>query len=83
MAETERLIWSWRLLHGGHPVLRYCIGQAAVDQDPAGNRKLNKARSTGRIDAAVALVMATARAVVGGGEADRRNVYEDRGLVVI
>jgi phage terminase large subunit-like protein len=31
---------------------------AVVVRDPAGNRKLDKKKSTGRIDGAVALVMA-------------------------
>jgi phage terminase large subunit-like protein len=33
-----------------------------VDQDPAGNRKLAKDKSSGRIDGAVALAMALRRA---------------------
>jgi hypothetical protein len=35
-----------------------CAANAVVQQDPAGNRKLDKARSTGRIDGMVSLVMA-------------------------
>lgn len=44
--------------HGGQPVLRWCASNAVVETDPAGNRKLTKQRSTGRIDALIALVMA-------------------------
>jgi phage terminase large subunit-like protein len=35
-----------------------CIANAVAAQDPAGNRKLDKARSRSRIDGAVCLAMA-------------------------
>jgi len=35
-----------------------CAANAVVIKDPAGNRKLDKAKSTGRIDGMVAMVMA-------------------------
>jgi len=47
-----------RMNHGGHPVLNMCASNAVVIKDPAGNRKLDKSKSTGRIDGMVALVMA-------------------------
>jgi phage terminase large subunit-like protein len=47
-----------QLRHGGHPVLRWCMANAVIERDAAGNRKLNKAKSYGRIDVAVAAVMA-------------------------
>ena len=54
--ETEFL--ASRIAHAGNPILRMCAANAVVTQDPAGNRKLNKAKSTGRIDGMVALTMA-------------------------
>lgn len=56
----EELAVQGRLVHGGHPVLRWCVSNAVVDRDAAGNRKLTKAKSFGRIDAGVAAVMAVA-----------------------
>lgn len=47
-----------RMRHGMHPVLTMCAGNSVVTKDPAGNRKLDKARATGRIDCMVALAMA-------------------------
>jgi phage terminase large subunit-like protein len=47
-----------RLAHGNHPVLSMCAANAVVQTDPAGNRKLTKAKSSGRIDGMVALAMA-------------------------
>lgn len=46
------------LLHGGHPVLTMCAANAVAVSDPAGNRKLDKSKATGRIDGMVALAMA-------------------------
>jgi phage terminase large subunit-like protein len=54
----ERAILEQSLRHGGHPVLTWNVGNAIVVTDPAGNRKVDKSRSTGRIDGLVALIMA-------------------------
>jgi phage terminase large subunit-like protein len=35
-----------------------CASNSVVDRDPAGNRKLSKKRSSGRIDGMTALLMA-------------------------
>ena len=58
LRDLEVLILEQRLRHGAHPVLTMCMANAVVQADPAGNRKLNKVKSTGRIDGAVALTMA-------------------------
>jgi phage terminase large subunit-like protein len=39
-------------------VLAMCAANAVAVSDPAGNRKLDKAKATGRIDGLVALAMA-------------------------
>jgi phage terminase large subunit-like protein len=57
----EAAILSRRLRHDGHPVLRWCIGNIAVEFDAAGNLKLSKKVSTERIDGAAALVNAVDR----------------------
>lgn len=44
--------------HGGNPVLAMCAANAVSVPDPAGNRKLDKSKATGRIDGMVALAMA-------------------------
>lgn len=56
--ELERLIAEGKLRHGGNPVLNMCAANAIIESDPAGNRKLTKAKSRGRIDGMVALAMA-------------------------
>jgi len=57
----EAELLNSRVRHGGNELLGWCIANSIVDQDEAGNRKLNKARSYGRIDGAVALLMALNR----------------------
>jgi len=54
----ETLLLNEQMSHGAHPVLTMCMANSRVERDPAGNRKLNKAKATGRIDAAIALAMA-------------------------
>jgi phage terminase large subunit-like protein len=53
----EAEVLNARIAHGGHPVLTMCMANAVVQIDPAGNRKLVKDKSAGRIDGAVALAM--------------------------
>jgi len=61
--EYERMLLDGQLRHDGNPVMTWCMANAVVMADPAGNRKLSKERATGRIDGAVAAVMAIGRAM--------------------
>ena len=54
---TEVLCLDRKLRHGKHPILTMCMNNAVVEGDETA-RKLSKRRSNGRIDGAVALVMA-------------------------
>lgn len=54
----EAELLNGRLRHGGHPVLTWCAANAVAERNAAGERKLEKAKSTGRIDGIVALAMA-------------------------
>jgi phage terminase large subunit-like protein len=58
LRELESAILNGKLAHGGHPVLTMCAANATVWGDKAGNRKLDKMKSHGRIDGMVALAMA-------------------------
>jgi phage terminase large subunit-like protein len=58
--------------HGGHPVLTMCAMNAVATRDPAGNRKLDKSKATGRIDGMVALAMAMgAGGMTGAAEPEK------------
>jgi len=65
LRSLEELVLNKRIVHGEHPVLNMCMMNATVKQDPSGNRKLDKQKSRGRIDGAVALAMAVGAAVDG------------------
>ena len=58
LRELEVRLLEEQLKHGGHPVLTMCAANAVALSDPAGNRKLAKNKSVGRIDGMVALTMA-------------------------
>lgn len=68
MDTTEIAFLNGNVRHGGNPVLTMCAANAVVIKDPAGNRKLDKAKSTGRIDGMVAMVMAMGAAALSGGD---------------
>lgn len=59
----EDAMVNGHLRHGGHPVLTWCASNVRVQADPAGGRKFDKIKSTGRIDGIVALAMALNGAV--------------------
>jgi len=78
--ELMRIVLEHKLCHGGHPVLRWNMDNAFVRTDPAGNLKLDKEKSTEKVDGAVALVMALDRAMKNqGGD----SAYNHRGLIVL
>jgi phage terminase large subunit-like protein len=68
--ELERQVLDGDLAHGGHPVLRWCVGNVAIETDPAGNIKPSKAKSTERIDGVAALVTGLALAIRDEGSPD-------------
>jgi phage terminase large subunit-like protein len=57
----EVAIMNRRLRHDGHPVLRWCLANAAVETNAEGDVRLSKRVSTEKIDGAVALAMAVDR----------------------
>ena len=78
--ELMKLVLEEKIAHGGHPVLRWMMDNVFVRQDPAGNIKMDKEKSTEKIDGAVATVMALDRAI--RNEGSDGSVYDDRGILV-
>ena len=54
----EAELLNGRINHGGHPVLTMAAANAIVVKDPAGGRKLDKSKATGRIDPLQAMAQA-------------------------
>lgn len=68
LRDLETDLLNGNVAHGDHPVLKMCAANAVVQSDPAGNRKLAKDKSSGRIDGMVALAMARGVAGAFAGE---------------
>jgi phage terminase large subunit-like protein len=56
--KLERLVAERKIHHGNNPIMNMCAANAVVTRDPAGNRKLDKTKASGKIDGLVALAMA-------------------------
>jgi phage terminase large subunit-like protein len=66
--ELERQVIGGVLDHGGHPALRWCAGNVAVETDAAENIKPTKSKSTERIDPLVAGIMGLGVAMASSNE---------------
>ena len=80
--ELMKLALEAKLAHGGHPVLRWMMDNIYIRQDPAGNIKADKAKSTEKIDGAIATIMALDRAIRCGNDTSE-SVYDSRGLLLL
>jgi len=54
----EALVLGKQINHAGNKVLRWMCSNLAMKSDPAGNIKMDKSKSSEKIDGMVALVMA-------------------------
>lgn len=79
--EFEKLTLGGQIAHRGDPVLAWMVANTVVEQDPAGNIKPSKSKSTEKIDGVVAAIMATDRALRVHEE--QASVYEERGILTI
>jgi phage terminase large subunit-like protein len=83
LRDLESAILNQRIAHGGHPVLTMCAANATVQADPAGNRKLSKIKSHGRIDGMVSLAMAMSVAGTWSEGSGGSSYLEDDELMVL
>ena len=79
--ELMKLTLEKKIAHGGNPVLRWMMDNIFIKQDPAGNIKPDKEKSTEKIDGAVALIMALDRAIRNQGSCG--SIYDDRGILIL
>ncbi|MBR2735304.1 MAG: terminase large subunit, partial [Clostridia bacterium] len=79
--ELMKLVLEQKIAHDGNPILRWMIDNIYIRNDPAGNIKADKEKSTEKIDGAIATIMALDRAVRNLGNV--KSVYDDRGLLII
>lgn len=74
MKTFEQRVMQTRLRHGGNPVLAWAVANVFRDEDASENIKPNKRKSTGRIDPAVAAIMAVGRAAAAEGKGKRKEI---------
>ena len=74
--DLEARVIQGKVRHGHNPILKWCIANAVVTSDAAGNIKPDKEKATGKIDGVVAVIMAMSRLIV-----DSENAYKDRGFL--
>lgn len=79
--ELMNLVLGKKIRHNGQPVLHWMMDNVCVRTDPAGNIKMDKSKSTEKIDGAVATVMALDRAIRNGTSTE--SIYDSRGLIFI
>lgn len=76
--DLEARIVAKKVRHGGNPVLRFCVANAVVSKDAAGNIKPDKEKASDKIDGVVAMIMALSRIIC---QTESENPYEDRGFL--
>ena len=79
--QLEKLVLSKQINHAGNKVLRWMCSNLAMKTDPAGNIKMDKSKSSEKIDGMIALVMALGSYM--NGNTTEENPYDDRGFVFI
>lgn len=77
------LILQNKFRHGGNPILRWMADCTQALVDAADNVKPDKKKSSARIDGIVATIIALDGLMRRGRGAERRSVYEDRGLTLL
>ena len=80
MKELESRLLKRKLNHGNNPILRFCADNVVTREDPAGNKKPDKANSQGKIDGIVGILLALDRAMRREKQGSK---YENEGLTVI
>lgn len=80
--ELITLVRAKKFHHGGNPVLRWMADNMSLRQDPAGNLKPDKEKSSEKIDGLVSCCMALGRWIVGES-GPSGSVYSDGELLVI
>tara|TARA_R100001443_G_scaffold36154_1_gene50051 strand:- start:163 stop:825 length:663 start_codon:yes stop_codon:yes gene_type:complete len=77
----EALVLGKQINHGGNKVLRWMCSNLAMKSDPAGNIKMDKSKSSEKIDGMVALVMALGCYM--NNDSSDSSTYDDKDIIWI
>ena len=76
-----KLTLERKIAHGSHSVLKWMMDNIFILTDHAENIKVDKEKSTEKIDGVIATIMALDRAIRCANDISE-SVYDDRGLIV-
>ena len=79
--ELERKIKLKQINHFGNPVLRWMASNVELKIDPAGNIKIDKGKSSEKVDGMVALVMALG--AYTAKDQQEEFIYKSRGIITL
>ena len=81
----EEVILAGRFKYRANAVTLFCASNAITVMDPAGNKKFEKAKATGRMDGTVAQAMSVGFAEHGipDPENDGPSIYVQRGMMMV
>lgn len=80
MKEIEQLARGKKILHNGHPILRWNVGNVEVKTDENENIRPVKGKGIERIDGLVAMINAMARAILNTPKTDVSRYAEEQFL---
>ena len=81
--ELEKEVLSQKMNHFGNPVLSWHINNVHIQKDPADNIKIDKSKSTEKVDGPVACVIAKAVYMIDHGADDKpdpNKAYAETGI---
>jgi phage terminase large subunit-like protein len=61
--DLEARVVSGKVRHAGNPILRFCVSNAVINRDSAGNIKPDKSKAADKIDGVIATVVALSRLI--------------------
>jgi phage terminase large subunit-like protein len=77
--ELEKMVLKKEINHLNNPVLRWQCENIQLQTDPAGNIKINKQKSSEKVDGMIALVMAIGEMMTD--ETPGESIYNERGIL--
>ena len=80
--EFEKLALEKKLRHGNDPVLKWSLGNVALQVSPTGDLKVAKDKSNEKVDPIVATIMGIGQSLLDEGNTTETEAYKDRGFEV-
>ena len=81
--EFEKLALEKNIRHGGDPVLKWSLGNVALQMSPSGDIKVAKDKSNEKVDPIVATIMGIGQSLLDEGNTTDTTAYKDRGLLIL